>query len=221
MASYSEKLIATVELNLSDFREKMHAADAAVDAVAKSSDKKVERTGNRTFTSTGNAMIDAAITAMNEFAQEVMGDSIFECPEDTGVLVESARVEGAVKEGKRIKVRMGYGYGDAINPKTKRTADQYALPVHEIYYAEHQAPTKDHYLIDPLLQHARSYGSDLGLSMRMAAEGRFEKYRTSRGITELELGSSIETREVAIGGGFSHRGGNPANIGQFSKRPKK
>lgn len=222
MASYHEKLIASVEINLSDFQEKMKAADLAVDALAKSTQRKVETHGvSRSFSNTGNTMINKAIAAMDEFAQEVMGDSIFECPEDTGVLVRSARVESAVKVSKRIKVKMGYGYGDEINPTTKRTADQYAWPVHEIYMAEHEAPTKDHFLIDPLLEHARTYGSDLAVAMRNSVEGTYEQHFIKGRTVELNVGSAIETKVAAIGGGLASRGGNPANLGQFSKRSKK
>lgn len=220
MASYHEKLIASVEINLSDFQEKMKAADLAVQTIAKTTDRRVEVI-SKSFSNTGNTMINAAIEAMDEFAQEVMGDSIFECPEDTGVLVRSARVEGATKVAKRIKVKMGYGYGDEINPDTKRTADQYAWPVHEIYDAEHEPPTKDHFLIDPLLEHARTYGTDLAAAMRNSVEGTYEQHLIRGRSVELNVGSSVETEVAAIGGGVASRGGNPANLGQFSKRSKK
>lgn len=215
--SYSELLTAAVELNLSDFREKLKAADVVVDSMARGS--KRSRRGE-SFQMAGDDLILAAVKELKVFSQKVMMDSIHECPDDTGVLWRSGRVQTPKKTGKRVKVEMGYGYGDEVNPKTRRVAAQYAWPVHEIYDAEHEPPTKDHFLIDPLLDHARTFQADLAVAMRNATAGTFEKYRVHRGYTELDLGEAIKTKVPAIGGGSAFRGGNPSNPGQFTKRPK-
>lgn len=215
MASYSELVTATVELNLSDFEAKMKAADAAVKSFAAGTKK----TGNAgSFSFTGKEMIDAAKAAMVKFTEDVMTDSLVEVPKDTNTLADSSASFAPVKVGNRIRVEMGYGYGDEINPKTKRRASQYALPVHEIYDAEHEPPTKSHYLIDPLLERARFFGADLGVAMRAAATGSYSKYKVSGSAVELDTGFSQEDKRArSIGGGFSKRGGNPLNRGQFSK----
>lgn len=219
MASYSEKVVATVELNLSDFEAKMKAADLAVQALASKKNIKYDRTSS-SFSNAGQNMISAAMKEMSEFADRVMEDADYEVPKDTEVLRESARVLPPVKVGRRIRIDMGFGYGDAINPNTHRTAEQYALPVHEIYDAKHSPPTKSHYLIDPLLSRARTYGADLGIAMKQANEGLFRTYKVAgRSISE-DVGFSSETDVPALGGGTAFRGGDPLNPGRFSKRPK-
>lgn len=170
--SYEERVEATVELNLTDFREKLFLADVEMDKVAASTEWK--RTGT-SFSETGDAMIDAAIDQMEDFVREVMVKSLVQVPEDTGVLKRSARpgpdgpneeaVEPKFKNG-RIRVTFGYGYGDEVNPKYRTKAAQYALPVHEIYDAAHKPPTKSHYLIDPLIEAAGDYGDQLKIALQ-------------------------------------------------------
>lgn len=184
--SYFELLEARVELNLSDFRQKMMMADAELDLVAASPNVTERGEG---FTAAGDAMIDAAIDQMNDFVAEVMVRSRVQVPKDTEVLMNSARPnisETGLQEvtpedelvsprlnGNRVTVTFGYGYGEEQNPKTGRLAGQYALPVHEIYEAKHDPPTKSHFLIDPLLEKAPQFGPDLKLAMQGAeVQGR-------------------------------------------------
>lgn len=183
-ASYSELVTATIKLNLTDFEAKMRAADATVDAFA--SDKDVKRTGsNIGFTQAGNELIDAAVDGMKKVINQIMADSLIEVPVDTTILYNSAAIEPEMRTNRSIGVTFGYGYGDEINPKTKRRAAQYALPVHEIYEASHEPLTKSHYLIDPLIEHARELGTEMGAEMRGT---KLKGYRINRGVSLFRKG---------------------------------
>jgi len=212
--SYFELVTATVELNLSDFREKMFAADMAMDEVASGPD--VKREGSSTgFSDAADAMIDSAIGQMEDFVAGVMMASQVEVPKDTEVLANSARplIQGAFKtttpeeaagvgvpvlEGNRVKVTFGYGYGTEVNPKTKRLAGQYALPVHEIYEAHHEPPTKSHYLMDPLIERSSEFGTELGAAMNAGAkkgEALFN-YRVNRSVFLFRKGGGAGVNPV-------------------------
>lgn len=215
--SYHEKVTAKVELNLRDWEAKMLAADLAVDSFAAgTSYKKTGSTGS--FQVVGMEIVRAAVTALNKFANDVMEDSLEEVPKDTMVLANSAATFDAERKGNRIVVEMGYGYGDEINPKTKRMADQYALPVHEIFYAEHDPPTKSHYLIDPLLDNARRFQADIVIAMKSVTEGgrSYTLIRGGpRGVGLEHDYAGVPTNVPAIGGGKMFRG-KPGNAGQFA-----
>ena len=71
--------------------------------------------------------------ALTEMAEAIMQESkILETPIDTGSLMSTAHIYKPVKEGKTIRVRMGYaGPKDMRNPVTKKMVSSYALMVHE------------------------------------------------------------------------------------------
>lgn len=208
---YHEKITATVELNLTDFQAKMKAADASVNAIA--SEPGVRRKGI-SFQDAGDALIVAAVKAMEDFTDKVQDDSAYQVPKDTFVLAESWGSSAPYREGNRIKIVMGYGFGEDINPKTKRMADQYALPVHEIYNADHSPPTKSHYLIDPLIDRAKDLQFEMAISMKST-----QTYLKSGGGTLQAFVNEgyVEPRSTGFGGGAVIRGGNPRNPGQFTK----
>lgn len=162
--SYSELLTATVEMNLSTFAAKMREADASVDAISTK--------GRRTniFATIGHEMVVEGVKAMSGFAEKVMVESLVEVPKHTGVLEASADISRPVRVGNRVRVTMGYGYGDDINEEGRR-ASQYALPVHEIYDASHEEPTKDHFLLDPLLLEASRFGPSISAAIRRTVLG--------------------------------------------------
>lgn len=110
------------------------------------------------FAQAGDDIVERLKEAMNAFAFEIMADSLSECPIDTGTLRRSSGIELAEQIGPDIvKVEMGYGYGDEINPDTRRPAAEYAVPVHELVEAKHAPPTKAKFLEDPVHAHAAEY----------------------------------------------------------------
>lgn len=186
--SYSELLTARVELNLSDFEDKMRRADEAVDSVADV--PGVRREGSETgFESAGDELIRRAEEGLRQFAMDVMLESLHQVPRDTETLANSHQIGPTVhKADRRISVEFGYGYGTEINPKTNRMASQYALPVHEIYDAHHSPPEKSHFLIDPLIEQGATFGTLLkrfmqGKQLRedIGLERRAYMFRTGGG----------------------------------------
>lgn len=86
---------------------------------------------------------------------------------DAGTLRRSSRVFAPVEGSDRVTVTMGYGFGEEVNP-AGRIAAEYAVPVHERAEVHHLPPTKDHFLLDPLL----AFESYFGQSMADAARGQ-------------------------------------------------
>jgi hypothetical protein len=166
-SSYDELLTATVEVETSNFEAMMKLADLAVDKFK--AGLKTEGKGT-TYSKVGHNMIAGAVIGMERFANKVMVESLAECPEVSGTLKDSHDVLQPVRVGNKIRLEMGYGYGDAPSPVDGRRASQYAVPVHEIRDATHLPPTKDHFLIDPLLMNAAEFGSGIAAEMRVGAE---------------------------------------------------
>lgn len=165
--SYDEKLTATVEVNVSDFEAMMRMADLAVDKFKAGLKTKGK---GASYTEVGHDMIAGAVVGLEKFANRVMIDSLAECPEDSGHLKDSHDVNRPVRVGNRIRVELGYGYGTDPSPVHGRRASQYAVPVHEIHDAEHEPPTKDHFLLDPLMVHSAELGRGVASEMRISAE---------------------------------------------------
>jgi hypothetical protein len=204
--SYDELLTAKVEVNLSDFEAVMRLADMSLDKVRKAAGLKTPTT---VYKQRGREMIAAAVVGMDRFANEVMVDSLAECPEDSGTLKESHDVLPPTRVGNRIKIEIGYGYGDQPSPVNGRRASQYALPVHEIWYAEHEPPTKSHFLIDPLMLHASRFGPGLAAVMRSHLRGERVSTTVVGGEGEAFIipGPAGAITDVsAYGGGRSVRG---------------
>lgn len=205
--SYAELLTAKIEVDVRNFEAMMKLADMQVDKLKQLSDTH-EELDSTTYTKVGHNMIVAAIEGMEVFADKVMVDSLIECPEEYGILRDSHAVSRPFRRANRIVVEMGYGYGDAVNPQTGRTAAQYAVPVHEIYHAEHVPPTKSHFLIDPLMLHASEFGRGIAMAMRIGAD-------TTKilGVAPREIvvipgfhPYGVPTGVPAIGGGVMYRG---------------
>lgn len=132
------------------------------------------------------AQIAAAIDA---FAEIIMAESLEQCPIETGTLRRSARVASTTPVaapkggfmirnakgqfagkanfgGNEITTILGYGFGSEINPKTRKPASEYAVPVHEIIEAYHEPPTKAKFLEDPVYEHAAMMEPFLAGAMR-------------------------------------------------------
>lgn len=186
-SSYSELVNAEVKLIFNDFEAKLGAADAAIDALSKDFGVKRSyyRPPSKAFKGQGKLMLQAAENELLEFAFGVMLDSLIEVPVDTTTLYNSAAIQPVVETDRSMSITFGYGYGDEINPKTKRRAAQYALPVHEIYEATHEPPTKSHYLIDPLIENAANLGRGLAASMRGAT---VKGFRINKGVSLFRKG---------------------------------
>jgi hypothetical protein len=215
-SSYDELLTATVELDTASFEAALKMADMATEAFKKSAGSRVK---SRSNSDVGQGMIAGAVQGMEVFANRVMVSSLAETPEVSGTLKESHDIEPPRRSGRKIRITMGYGYGDEPSPVDGRRASQYAVPVHEIRDATHMPPTKDHFLLDPLLEHSAEFGPGVASFMRIGAQ------RTTavvggpdRSVTLTDL-VGLPTGVPSIGGGTSFRGGNPLNPGQFSRRP--
>jgi len=97
-----------------------------------------------------------------------MEQSLAEVPKDTLTLMRSARIEPPELSDGSVRVTMGYGYGDEVNPETLLPGSEYAVPVHERTEARHAPPTKAGFLLGPVLEHASELGPTMAASIRIA-----------------------------------------------------
>lgn len=146
-----------------------------------------------TFSSAGNDLVRRLERGLYDFAKDVMRESLVECPisgpetyvpqirtiqgrlvylgddpdmvGDNGTLRRSARVFAPVRELDRVKVEVGYGFGEEVNP-AGRVAAEYAVPVHERHELRHEPPTKSGYLLDPLLANSTRMGDSLAAAAK-------------------------------------------------------
>lgn len=123
------------------------------------------------FEDAGEEIITAAIMGMQEVAVNIMTESLEECPVLSGTLKRSARIQPVEQRGYRFLITMGYGYGDEVNNQGK-TADEYAVPVHEILEKKHPPPTKAKFLEDPVVLHAQALGETMRSVIRLAQTNR-------------------------------------------------
>lgn len=130
------------------------------------------------FEAAGAKLIEGAKAGLYEAARDILALSLEYCPEDTGVLRRSARVDdsnlnqGARAGGMFLPVSMqspyavvGYGYGAEVNPKTQRIASDYAVPVHERAELKHEPPTQSHFLQTAVEEYATIFGTVVGEMM--------------------------------------------------------
>lgn len=128
------------------------------------------------FERAGIRMTEEVAAALDAFGEIIMAESLEQCPIETGTLRRSARIYrgdgGAPARGaggrfiRESTVVIGYGFGEEINPKTRRPASEYAVPVHEIIEAYHEPPTKAKFLEDPVYEHASMMEPFLAAGMR-------------------------------------------------------
>lgn len=135
------------------------------------------------FVDAGNELVSRMMAGLDAMGDIIMAESLEQCPIETGTLRRSARV-GRLDPGGQIRGRgnkyigasgfsgdghviLGYGFGDEINPITRRPASEYALPVHEIIEAYHKPPTKAKFLEDPVFEHAEMMEPLLASYMRL------------------------------------------------------
>lgn len=118
--------------------------------------------------------------------QSIMADSQELVAVDTGTLKSSGRVLLPELVGDELRVVVGYGYGETINPHTGQPAIGYAAVVHETH------PTKAKYLERPALEHAEHMGGEVAVSIRRTV-------RTELGTTK-GLGRYTEELTTMDGG---------------------
>src|SRR5215831_3428643 len=129
------------------------------------------------FEAAGNDIEAGIASGIDAFAEMIMAESRRQCPVETGTLKRSSfigkidrrsysigggfsargaggRYVAGGLSGGGMEMTIGYGAGDEINPKTRRPASEYAVPVHEIIEAYHKPPTKAKFLEDPVYEHA-------------------------------------------------------------------
>lgn len=135
---------------------------------------------NGPFANAGGRITSAMADGLAIVAQNIMEQSLIECPVDTGALKRSAKFELAETVTGNISIKMGYGYGSEINPKTRRPVSEYAVPVHEITEAYHAPPTKAKFLEDPLLEQAST------IQPFLAAKIRASLISTGKGAYDME-----------------------------------
>lgn len=109
------------------------------------------------------SIIAGAAEGLKEVAREIMDYSRVLCPKDTETLVNSAFTTEPEQYGDRMVIVIGYGRGEAINPKTGDHPSKYAVPVHEILEAKHAPPTQAKFLEVPCLE----YEPKMGETMRV------------------------------------------------------
>ncbi len=86
---------------------------------------------------------DAAAAAVYQEACQVMGESVKECPVDKGRLRQSNYV-APPQDLDNPTAQVGYGA-------------EYGVYVHERTDLKHNAPTKDHFLSDPMIRALEGY----------------------------------------------------------------
>lgn len=124
-----------------------------------------EETGGG-FERAGDKILDAVAAGMYQSGLDIMYVSQREVPVDTGTLKSSGQVGMPERGPTAIEVTLGYGYGEAVNPKTGEIAAEYAVPVHERVFVKHAPPTKAKFLEDPATAYAMLYGATLELWIR-------------------------------------------------------
>jgi len=88
-------------------------------------------------------------TAM-ELAEEIKAESLKQVPRSTSTLADTAFVEILENDDEHIRVRVGYGgNADKFNPKQKKFASEYMVPVHERLDRKHPIG-KAKFLEDPV-----------------------------------------------------------------------
>jgi hypothetical protein len=109
--------------------------------------------------------------------REILALSLMLCPEDTGTLRRSARVDDSNLSAMRPRnslgqfmsgnpyVVVGYGYGFERNEKTGHLASEYAVPVHERLDQRHEPPTQAKFLEDAVYEYSANYGPTIGTMM--------------------------------------------------------
>ena len=135
------------------------------------------------FSAEGERILQATKVGLYKAGLEIMRESLRICPIDTGVLRSSARVEEPEQTPTRVSVKMGYGYGVQVNPKTGQIAAQYAVPVHERLDQHHEPPTKAKFLEDPVLAYIPRFGRTVAATI-------------TRGDTTVDIGEVIGDLEV-------------------------
>jgi hypothetical protein len=83
-----------------------------------------------------------------EEARQIMEESIFEVPVETGALRDSSYIE----QDSEGDVEFGYGAGDRVNPRTKQSPQEYMMAVHERLDTYHPVG-KAKFLEDPVNRH--------------------------------------------------------------------
>lgn len=117
------------------------------------------------FSAEGERILQAARIGLYKAGLEIMRESLRICPIDTGVLRSSAHVEEPEVRPSQVSVKMGYGYGVQVNPKTGQIAAQYAVPVHERLDQHHEPPTQAKYLQDPVLAYIPHFARTVAASI--------------------------------------------------------
>jgi hypothetical protein len=92
----------------------------------------------------GEAMQQVASDAVVDYAFAIMGESMEECPHDTGDLRRSNFVDEVEDVGMIISLVMGY-------------ALYYAVYVHENLFARHPNGGKAKFLEDPMMRYAPGF----------------------------------------------------------------
>ena len=176
------------------------------------------------FEAAGDDLLARLDSGMDAFAEMILADSLEQCPIETGTLRRSAKIVStttvpaigggfmlrgadgrfigaAPYGGGEITKVIGYGFGDEVNPKTRRPADEYAVPVHERVEAYHKPPTKAKFLEDAVFAHAALMEPILKAYM---SEGHTP-------IQPLALGAIIEADSMGLPPEDLDRGDHPVD----------
>lgn len=112
---------------------------------------------------TQSKVLNGTAGIIYEQAQEVMQESIAECPKNTGTLASTAFV-GKVRQGIVTTVNFGYT-GQARNPVNGRLASAYAVREHEDLTLKHPNG-KAKFLEDPLRNYGKTMHTTLGRKIK-------------------------------------------------------
>lgn len=130
------------------------------------------------FRAAGERMIQGAMAGLYQSALEIFKESQVQVPVDTATLKASGRVNEPFIQGDKIICELGYGYGEALSPKTGRMARSYAIPVHERGDQYHEPPTKFKFLEDPVVAYIRDFEPTLAAHIQRAEKMSTGELRT-------------------------------------------
>jgi hypothetical protein len=197
-SSYDELLTATVELDTASFEAALKMADMATEAFKKSAGSRVK---SRSNSDVGQGMIAGAVQGMEVFANRVMVSSLAETPEVSGTLKESHDIEPPRRSGRKIRITMGYGYGDEPSPVDGRRASRYRCTRFATPHTCHQRRT-----ISCLIRCWSIRLSSARVLLRLCASGRNAQLLWSAGLTVPSLSPTwLVSRPVFLRSAAGHR----------------
>ncbi len=117
---------------------------------------------------------NAGRIGLQRIGNDILQQSLFEVPIDTGTLRTTAYITAAELIDNVLKLELGYAspQTDLMNPVNELMASQYAIIVHESEDYDHAPPTKWHFLSDPVEEMSSKFLETLAIEINQALGGK-------------------------------------------------